>query len=129
MVNKTNKTTVVFNEPVSEFIPSKEPIPRGANMDHSEITALVAEMKQKGLGDNAIVVRRNNMMHEMRSPKNWGIIRDMRTYRQGYSGVYIPLLICWLDDGHVTQDWPEDILVVHPALEWQAMDARFKSQL
>lgn len=123
------RTMVVFNTPVEEHIAGPEPVERGANMDHAAIQELVAEMRKVGLGDHAIVVRRNEQLHAMRQANNWGLVRDMRTFRSGVNGPYIPLLIVWLKDGFVTQEWPDAVVVVHPALEWQEMDKRLKAQL
>jgi hypothetical protein len=120
---------VVFNEPITEFITGPEPAIRGENWDHAAITELVHKMKAVGLGDGAIVVRRDKNLFEMRSAPNWGIVRDMRTYRQTPNTVYFPLLIAWFKDGTVSNLWPDEICVVHHAIDWQDMNKHLTEQM
>lgn len=126
---KSTATRVVFNEPVVVEIASPTPAERGANMDYAAITAMCTEARKKGFGDNAIVVRRNIQIHEMRQAHQWGVVKDLRSYRMAGGSSYIPLLVSWLKDNTQTQEWPDDLLVVHPGLDWQVMDARMKAQL
>lgn len=119
---------VLFNEPIEEEIKGPEPEERGKFLTHVQIQEIVAEAKHKGFGDGAIVVRRGQQFYEMRQPSQWGVVRDLKTFRNG-GAPYIPLFICWLKNGDTEYLWPEDLMVVHPAVEWSDMDKRFRAQM
>lgn len=125
----TTETNVAFNEPITEHIKGPAPTVRGEGMDHSEIMELVNKMKAVGFGDGAIVTRRNQNLYEMRSAPNWGMVRDMRTYRQTPLTVYWPLQVVWFTDGELSYHWPDELVVVHAAMDWQDMNKHLQAQL
>lgn len=123
----TLNTKVVFNAPEVEDILPPAPEDRSAGMDYAAITALCGKMREQGLGDAAIVTRKDQQLHEMRLPLNWGVVKDMRTYRG--TSPYVPLLIIWFKDGSASQMWPDDVIVIHPYVDYQTMERRIREQL
>lgn len=124
----SDRTTVQFNAPVEQDIVPPKPPQRGDDLDHSGIQKLCLEMINKGFNEGAIVVRRSEASYDRRRHLNWGMVTSVHRYRYHGAVSYAPLSVKWFLGSPIMDAWPEDLLLVYPAMTSDTLDAFFKDQ-
>jgi hypothetical protein len=124
-----NSTHVLFNAPVEQEIVPPKPPAIGIGMNQQQIVAYLKEAKEDGFAENSIVVRRSMQMYPRRRCWNWGIIKNVNTYKPiGMAPDWLPYDVVWFESGKLEHMWAEELLLVHEHKTDGELDTDFALQ-
>lgn len=119
---------VVFQAPIFETISPPPSDGKGVDWNHQKIAECIRWCEENGFGPNAIVTTRNQAEYEARQPKNWGFIKEICRYKQYKQEFYFPLEVVWFTEDEVTLEWPEDLFLIHKAMDLNELFDKIKKQ-
>jgi hypothetical protein len=127
---------VYFNDPITQTIGPPPLVGRPTALSFSEIQSLIKQLRMEGWDERAVVTRRvfhpsgNPNMYDMCRPINWGIVIDLRTTAIVVTGQpYLPIKVRWVDDGSISEHWPEELVMIHESMGQWETDQRVKERL
>jgi hypothetical protein len=125
-----NTGRVYFNQPLMlELTPnSKGDMEELKEYTYNEMKEFTTVCEQEGFGENAIVANKGQLeLWRLHFGRNWGIVINLNTHK-GSSEVYKPITVKWCADGKETKHWPEELWLIHKAMNRGALDEIRRAQ-
>lgn len=132
-VVSSTSSRVFFDPPVFGQINPPVSMGRSVDLSYQEIQALCKKLRELGWEHRAIVVRRKlyssgqPATYDMSQWKAWGCVQELRTFSLQHRP-YIPLKVQWTD-GTETDEWPNDLFLIHAAVAQMDLGRSFEEQL
>lgn len=95
--------------------------PRGEFADDKKtrnriIAEILHECREYGFDEGAIVVKRLSHLPACSVPSNWGIVMRLNMYAYDINA-YEPIVVKWVKDGSETKHMPDELYLIHRAIE------------
>lgn len=125
-------TRVLFERPVCETINPNVGKARPTDPNYQEVQQFCRDIRAEGFDERAVVTMLKlytsgqPATYDMAKPENWGIVIGLRTSSFISPGsVYLPIKVQWVKDGSISEHWPENLMLIHRAMQQHDLGKHF----